>query len=106
MTKRNHSVACLLLALVLPVLASAQERSDFGRVFGDDLTKSIKAGDYDGVYRAMVRGYNPGKRYVDNKTPLMLSAVSGSSKISPASRLGSLALPPLFRSTRFEASIF
>jgi ankyrin repeat protein len=79
----------LCLALFLTVLCGlppdmgfAQVRSDFARVFGDDLTEGIQRGDRDAVNRALIRGHNPSKRYAEGKTPLMLAAVEGQVEIA------------------------
>ncbi len=62
--------------------AAAQVRSDFSRVFGDDLTQSIERGDVDAVRRALTRGYNPGKAYTNGQTPLMRAAVAEQPEIA------------------------
>jgi ankyrin repeat protein len=78
---RRLAIALLGLMLCGPAPAAAQERIDFARVFGDDLTKSIRQGDLDGVNRALIRRHNPSKRYAEGKTPLMLAAVEGQPEI-------------------------
>ncbi len=81
--RRALAALCLLLSAACAGTAVAQVKSDFARSFGDELTKGIQRGDADAVSRALIRGYNPSKRYyAQGITPLMLAAQEGQPEIA------------------------
>ncbi len=80
--RRSLAALCLVLSAALAGTAAAQVKSDFARTFGDELTKGIQRGDGDAVSRALIRGYNPSKRYAQDMTPLMLAALEGQPEIA------------------------
>ncbi|MFQ5954741.1 MAG: ankyrin repeat domain-containing protein [Kiloniellales bacterium] len=80
--RRAVGALCLLFAVGCAGTALAQAQSDFARVFGDPLTRGIRSGDGDAVRRALIRGYNPSKRYTQDITPLMLAGIGGQPEIA------------------------
>ena len=80
--RRSLAALCLVLSAAFAGTAAAQVRSDFARTFGDELTKGIQRGDADAVSRALIRGYNPSKRYAQGMTPLMMAALEGQPEIA------------------------
>ncbi len=80
--RRAIGALCLLSVMACSGTALAQARSDFGRVFGDPLTQGIRNGDVEAVRHALIRGYNPSKRYTQDLTPLMLAGIGGRAEIA------------------------